>query len=139
MLETLMKKLLNRETITYLIAGVLTTILNIVVFKGCNLIGIQYLISNVIAWVVAVIFAFVVNKTLVFASRSWAGATVFRELWQFVSARLLSGVLETAALVLFVQVLGFDSDAVKIIAGILVILANYALSKWVIFRKKPLG
>ena len=62
MLETLIKKLLNRETITYLIVGVLTTILNIVVFKGCNLMGFQYLISNVIAWIVAVIFAFVVNK-----------------------------------------------------------------------------
>lgn len=137
-----MKQRLGRygELLSYGFWGAATTLVNYAVYFSCEkLLHWNILTSNVLAWAVSVAFAFVVNKTLVFASRSWAGATVFRELWQFVSARLLSGVLETAALVLFVQVLGFDSDAVKIIAGILVILANYALSKWVIFRKKPLG
>ena len=137
-----MKQRLGRcgGLLSYGFWGAATTLVNYAVYFSCEkLLHWNILTSNVLAWAVSVAFAFVVNKTLVFASRSWAGATVFRELWQFVSARLLSGVLETAALVLFVQVLGFDSDAVKIIAGILVILANYALSKWVIFRKKPLG
>ena len=80
-------------------------------------------------------FAFVVNKLFVFASKSWADRTVASELWKFVSSRIMSGVLETGILFLFVSVLRLPDGPVKIAAGVLVIILNYAVSKWFIFKK----
>ncbi len=136
MLESLMKKLLNRETVTYLVAGVLTTILNIVVFKGCNLIGIQYLISNVIAWVVAVIFAFVVNKLYVFQSKSWEGAVVQKEFAAFISCRLLSLAFDMAFMVITVSYLQMNEDLAKILSNFFVVVMNYVASKLFIFKNQ---
>ena len=136
MLESLMKKLLNRETVTYLVAGVLTTILNIVVFKGCNLIGIQYLISNVIAWVVAVIFAFVVNKLYVFQSKSCEGAVVQKEFAAFISCRLLSLAFDMAFMVITVSYLQMNEDLAKILSNFFVVVMNYVASKLFIFKNQ---
>ena len=136
MLETLMKKLLNRETITYLIAGVLTTILNIVVFKGCNLIGIQYLVSNVIAWVVAVIFAFMVNKLYVFQSKSWVGAVVRKEFAAFISCRLLSLAFDMAFMLITVSYFHMNEDLATILSNFFVVVMNYVASKMFIFKDK---
>lgn len=136
MLESLMKKLLNRETITYLIAGVLTTILNIVVFKGCNLIGIQYLVSNVIAWVVAVLFAFVVNKLYVFQSKSWAYGIVRKEFVAFISCRLLSLAFDMAFMLITVSYFHMNEDLAKILSNFFVVVMNYVASKLFIFKNK---
>ena len=125
-----------RELVSYVFWGGMTTVVNYAVYFLCtDVFQIHYLISNVIAWSVAVAFAFLVNKWLVFQSKSWARSTVFRELWQFLSARILSGVLETGILWLFVDLLRFSDALVKIAASILVVILNYALSKWIIFRK----
>lgn len=125
-----------RELISYIFWGGMTTAVNYAAYFLCtDLLHIHYLISNVIAWTAAVAFAFLVNKLLVFQSKSWARATVFRELWQFVSARLLSGVLETGILWIFVDLLHFSDGLVKIAASVLVVILNYALSKWIIFKK----
>ena len=133
-----MKKLLkkHKELISYVFWGAATTAVNYCVYFLCTqLLQIQYLISNVLSWVAAVAFAFVVNKLFVFASKSWKAGTVLPELWKFVSARILSGVMETGILLLFVELLKLPDGPVKIAAGVLVILLNYAVSKWLIFKK----
>ncbi len=133
-----MKRLFLRyqELISYVFWGGMTTVVNYAAYFLCtDVFHIHYLASNVIAWAAAVAFAFLVNKLLVFQSKSWARSTVFRELWQFLSARILSGVLETAVLWIFVDFLHFSDDFVKIAASVLVVVLNYALSKWIIFRK----
>ena len=133
-----MKKLLkkHKELISYVFWGAATTAVNYCVYFLCTqLLQIQYLISNVLSWVAAVAFAFVVNKLFVFASKSWKAGTVLPELWKFVSARILSGVMETGILFLFVELLKLPDGPVKIAAGVLVILLNYAVSKWLIFKK----
>ena len=135
-----MRKLLARyrELIAYGFWGVMTTLVNYAVYFLCTrLLGAGLLTGNILAWIVSVAFAFVVNKLLVFASRR--RDTVLRELWQFVSARLLSGVLETLLLTVFVRMLHYPDGPVKVVAGVLVILINYVLSKWIIFRKPPGG
>lgn len=126
-----------KELIVYVIFGVLTTVVNYVVyFALVDLLHVNYLISNGIAWVVAVIFAFLTNKVYVFNSKSWGVKTLLREGILFAGARVLSGVMETAMLYVFVEHMRFDNGIVKIVAGILVIIINYVLSKLVIFRKK---
>ena len=127
----------HRSIIDYLFWGVMSTLVNYAAYFLCRLcFGIDYLASNVIAWAVAVIFAFVVNKVFVFRSLDWSAKVAFRECWQFVAARLFSGVLETAILKVFVDWLGMSDAIVKIFSNIVVVIVNYVLSKLVIFRKK---
>lgn len=133
-----MRKLLAqyRELLSYVFWGAATTLVNYGVYFLCTRpLRADPILSNGAAWAVSVAFAFVVNKLLVFASASWEARTALRELGQFVSARVLSGALETLALYLFVNVLGFDDGPVKLLAGVGVIVFNYVVSKLVIFRK----
>ncbi|MFR4351223.1 MAG: GtrA family protein [Roseburia sp.] len=126
-----------RELIGYGFWGVMTTLVNYVIYFACTkLAGIDYLVSNGVAWGVAVIFAFLVNKVLVFHSMDHSARTLIWEFGSFVSARVLSGALETGMLALFVGILHFSDSVIKIAAGILVIIINYFLSKMLIFRKR---
>lgn len=126
-----------RELISYAFWGVMTTLVNYVVYFICTkAIGIDYLIANVIAWFVAVVFAFWVNKVYVFQSYQKDAKTMVREFGTFVSARILSGVLETGMLALFVETMHFNDSVIKIIASVLVVIINYVLSKLIIFKKQ---
>lgn len=133
-----MRKLLSRyrELISYGFWGVATTLVNYGMYLLCTRpLKLDLLPAQGIAWAVSVAFAFVVNKLLVFRSTSWSRETALREAWQFVSARILSGLVETALLWVFVRMLRFDDRIVKLAANVVVILMNYVLSKLIIFRK----
>ena len=126
-----------REVISYIFWGVMTTLVNYVVYFICTkALGSEYLISNVIAWFLSVLFAFWVNKVYVFHSYEKDVKTMVREFGTFVSARVLSGVLETGMLALFVETMHFNDSVVKIAASVLVVIINYVLSKLIIFRKQ---
>ena len=103
-----LKKLLNRETILYIVFGVATTAVNYVVFHFLyNVLWHQNhsLTANAAAFVAAVIFAFVVNKLFVFESRSWSPQTLKREIPSFLAARIGSFGIEEAGLFLAEKVL----------------------------------
>ena len=121
-----------RQQIDYLFWGVATTAVNYAVYflltRLCNL-GIVS--ANVIAWAIAVIFAFVVNRALVFHGNG----SLFLEFLLFTGGRIFSGALETGILWLFVDMLLFPDQIVKIIASVIVVILNYIFSKF-IFRKK---
>lgn len=127
-----------REVISYLFWGVMTTLVNYVTYFVCRkILGTEnYLLCNAIAWTVAVVFAFVVNKLFVFQSNSWEGKLVFHEAWQFLSARIFSGVLDMALMWFFVDKIGINDTIVKIISNVVVVVLNYVFSKLIIFRKK---
>ena len=65
-LFSVLDKLVNRETIAYVIAGALTTIVNFISYEGLYRLGLQNLTANAWAWVIAVSFAYIVNKRNVF-------------------------------------------------------------------------
>ena len=75
-----------------------------------------------------------VNKVFVFGARDWSRKRLFKEIWQFAAARMISGVAETGMLWVLVDVMGYRDSVIKIIAGVLVIAVNYVFSKWVVFR-----
>ena len=126
----------HRELISYVFWGVMTTAVNYVTYllltKGFH---VYYLTSNVIAWTVSVLFAYFVNKLFVFQSRDWAWRVALRELWQMVASRLFSLGLEMAVMWCFVDLLRCPHLAVKLAANVVVVIVNYVLSKWIIFRK----
>ena len=133
-----MKKLLEKykDVLLYLIFGVLTTIVNYLVYLPCyNLLGWSAGVSNVLAWVIAVAFAFLTNKPFVFKSHDWKWPTVGPELSKFVGCRIGSGVLETAILLFCVDFLGWNGNVWKLVTAVLVIVLNYIGSKFLVFKK----
>ena len=177
--QSLSKNILNRETILYLIFGVLTTVLSIVVFWGTQklfvLIGWQgivhifddsknyaYLDANTIAWIIAVVFAFVTNKLIVFESKSWNKKVAGREFLSFTAARLVSFGVDQLMMFLLVSVVAIDvwasdillriwdvpmtqkliefmeeySFIAKCIVQFIIVVLNYVFSKLFIFSKK---
>ncbi len=126
-----------REPIVYLVFGVLTTAVNYIVYLPCyNLWGVNASISNIIAWVAAVAFAFVTNKPFVFGSFDWSAKVVVPELTKFVGTRIGSGALETAILFVTVDLAGMSGNLWKLLTSVLVVILNYIGSKFLVFRKK---
>lgn len=137
----LIKKFLNKETISYLIFGVLTTIINIVVFGISEDFLMPFmsdtaaaLTANVIAWVLSVAFAFITNKLFVFESKSMSVKVIIKELYSFVIARLLSLAFDEAFMMVAIKFM--DSMLAKIISNVFVVIINYVLSKFFIFKNK---
>lgn len=125
----------NRETLNYAIAGILTTIVNFVSYHIlCNVIGIANLISNIIAWVLAVTFAYIVNKFIVFLSKSNDRKEEAIKITKFYSARLVSLGVEELGLYIFVDRLLYPNLYVKAGLAVLVIVINYIFSKKFIFK-----
>lgn len=124
------------DILAYLFFGVLTTAVNYIVYLPCyNLMHFSAAVSNVIAWVVAVAFAYLTNKPFVFKSHDWSAKTVVPELTKFVTCRIGSGVMETAIIFLTVDLLHWNGNVMKLITSVLVVILNYVASKLVVFRK----
>ena len=122
-----------KEIIMYLIFGILTTVVNIVVyFIASNVLNINYLISNATAWFLSVLFAYVTNKLYVFEISS---KEFIKEIVAFFSSRLATGILDMFLMWLFVTVASLNDVVVKIFVNILVIIMNYIFSKLFVFRK----
>lgn len=124
------------DMVSYLFFGVLTTVVNYLVYLPLyNLLGISAAVSNIIAWVAAVAFAYVTNKPFVFKSHDWSMKTVLPELGKFVGCRAVSGAMETALVFLTVDVWGWDGNIWKLIISVVVVILNYVSSKLLVFRK----
>lgn len=125
-----------KDVLLYLFFGALTTLVNFLVYAPlyywCDC---SATISNSIAWIVAVAFAYLTNKPFVFKSNDWAAKTVFPELGKFVGCRIGTGLFETAFLAITVDVLAWNGLVMKIIASIVVVILNYLASKLLVFAK----
>ncbi|MBS0957623.1 GtrA family protein [Leuconostoc pseudomesenteroides] len=133
------KKLLvqYQVAILYLVFGVLTTIVNIVVFALCYKVWhVDYSFSYVVAWFWAVLFAYLTNRKWVFHSTATNVKSVINEIWQFIVARIVTALLGYAILSFGVVVLKQDAQIWNVIQNIFVIVTNFVLSKLVIFKKK---
>ena len=125
------------DIVSYLFFGVCTTIVNYIIYLPCyNLLGMSATVSNMIAWVVAVAFAYLTNKPFVFKSNDWSRQTVIPELAKFVGCRIGSGAAETVILLVAVDILGWNGNIWKLITQIMVVILNYIGSKLLVFKKK---
>ena len=123
--------------ILYVVFGAMATFVNMAAYYFCyNLLGIPNVPSVIIAWVLAVIFAFFTNKLWVFESKSMAPEVLKHEIPAFFGARLLTGLLDIGIMYLAVDVLHWNATLWKLISNVIVIILNYLASKLVIFRKK---
>lgn len=129
-------RILNRETVSYVVFGVLTTLVNIVTYLFFyNVLQIHNLISNAIAWVVAVLFAYAVNKLFVFHSHNADMRGALREFGLFIAARLFSFGVDELGMLLMVNVAHLNGGLSKLLINIVVMVMNYFFSKWIIFNR----
>ncbi len=151
-IRTLYKK--YKELLVYGLFGVLTTLINLLSFYGLSLMANRgenaYLYINAVAWLVAVVFAYITNKWFVFRSRRWSIKVISKEIPAFFGARIFSFLIEEIGLWAFVEFLGFQGVittvwgmqitgelVAKLLLALIVIILNYFFSKFVIFRQKP--
>ena len=134
-----MKKLYlkYKEMILYVVFGVLTTAINYgSYFIFAHPLHLSVITSNIIAWLLSVLFAFVTNKLLVFESKNMSLAVVMKELLLFIACRLFSGALDTGIMYVFVDLLHYSDLIIKILSNVIVIVLNYVFSKLLIFTRK---
>ena len=123
---------LDRELILYVVFGAFTFFVNLIsYFFFANLLGINYLISNGIAWFLSVLFAYITNRIWVFESKS---PNILKEMSLFFGGRIFSGVVDMILMYTFIDLLAFDSSMTKIIVQVIVIILNYIFSKLIVFK-----
>lgn len=129
-----------KNILAYIIFGVCTTLVNIVSYwVCCEMIGIPNIPAVIIAWILAVSFAFFTNKLWVFESKSLRKSILFYELVTFCTCRLMTGVIDVVVMYLAVDLLSLNPVAWKAIANLLIILTNFIASKYFIFIHKNKG
>lgn len=123
--------------LVYLFFGVLTTLVNYLVFFPLyNWLHFSATVSNIIAWAVAVLFAFLTNKPFVFKSYDWSAKTILSEAGKFIGCRIGSGVLETVVVWLMVDILLLNGNWTKIGVSFFVVVLNYISSKLFVFKSE---
>ena len=125
-----------KEVINYLFFGGCTFLVSIITFYIFNkILLLNEHVANVISWILAVSFAYITNKLCVFYSKTNNNKELLKEIGSFISARILTLVIEEIILFIGINMLKLDAMFIKILAQIIVIASNYILSKLFIFKK----
>ena len=123
--------------ISYLFFGVVTTVVNMVIYYICyHGWGLNSDLATVIAWVIAVLTAFLTNKPFVFGSHDWSPKVLLPEAGSFFGCRLGSGVVELVLMHVTVEMLGLPGMLMRLLVNVIVVILNYVASKLLVFRKK---
>ncbi len=132
-----MKKVLikYKHFILYTVFGALTTLVNIASYwLFAHLLRLGVMPSTILAWILAVAFAYITNRRFVFDSKTNDTAGVIKEIFSFFSLRLATGIFDWLSMFIFVDLLHFNDIAIKFAANIVVIVLNYIFGKLVIFK-----
>lgn len=134
-LDTLLKKVLTKEVIFYAIFGLLTTAINLLVFYLLTLINFDENLSNIIAIILAVLFAYFTNRTIVFNSSAITIREKLKEFYKFIIGRIFTMIVEATGFYLLFNIIGVQRFISKLIITVLVIILNFFISKFFAFRK----
>lgn len=124
---------IDRELILYVVFGFFTFVVNFVTYFIFVGLGLNYLIANALAWFFSVLFAYITNRKWVFESKS---PDILKEMSLFFGGRIFSGVVDTALMYLFIDVLVLGDFISKTVVQIIVIILNYIFSKLIVFTEK---
>lgn len=134
-LQELIKK--YKDVIPYLFFGVCTTLVNVAAYWVCaHPLKLNTMASTIVAWILAVLFAYVTNRKWVFHSEANTTSEILKEIISFFGCRLATGVVDWACMFVFVELLAWNDVIIKFAANVLVIILNYVASKLLIFKKK---
>ncbi len=151
------------ELLRYLIAGGLTTLLSMVIHYGlCFLLAekealadgnllawvidcinratpAQMSVASAVSWVISVLFAFWINRVMVFQVEKASAGKVLTELLQFAGSRIVSFLVFEQGMMLGLKAIGVSNIVNRIIVLVFVMVFNYVASKFWIFRKPASG
>ena len=135
-IKTLLEKIkANKEFRLYLLWGIISTIINICLFKLLTMFGVRYHVANIISLVFVRIFCYLTNKYFVFHSKTQGILDLLKEIVSFFLARMATFLLDYFGLILLVEIVGLDSFISKLITSAVVIVCNYIFSKMFVFNK----
>ena len=127
------------EIVRYLIVGMLTTIVSLGAYYGCVFTflnprsALQLQLANIISWIAAVTFAYVMSRIYVFQSKQ---KNIMQEIISFYSARLLTLFMDMAIMFLMVTLCGTNDKLAKLVVQVVITVANYVFSKIFVFREE---
>lgn len=128
-----------KELINYLIVGVLTTVVSLGTYYASVLTildpqsAIQLQIANILSWIAAVTFAYFTNRKYVFESTN---SNMLKEAFKFYTSRLSTLVMDMVIMFVGVTMLGFSDKIMKLVVQVVVTVANYVISKFLVFKKE---
>ena len=126
-----------KDLIPYTVFGILTTLVNIVSYwVFAHLFLLPVMASTVIAWILAVFFAYITNRKWVFHSKAVESKAIIKEMSSFFICRLATGFIDWACMFIFVDLLHLNDIVIKVLANIIVVVLNYLGSKFVIFKRR---
>jgi len=124
------------EIILYLIVGATTMMISVGSYAFLSkILHFHYQICNVLSWIIAVTCAYILNKIVVFKSKTKTKKELIKEIYEFVKYRIISLLGELLFMYLFVSVIHINDLIAKVIVQVLVVIANYIFSKLFIFKK----
>lgn len=130
------KKYYNKETILYLVFGILTTLIDWITYAVFRHMDIDYKIATILSQLIAIIFAYISNKLWVFNSLNFRPLYLLKEFSSFISCRLITSFLTYLGMILMVDGIGIRNDMLcKVMVSIISLIMNYLFSKFLIFRK----
>ena len=122
-----------KDIFPYAFFGVCTTAVNVVSYwLFADILKFSVMQSTVIAWTLAVLFAYVTNRIFVFSSDN---KNIFKEIVSFFSSRIATLLLEMVIMFIFVTKLNLNVFIFTIVTQVLVIVLNYVFSKIFVFKK----
>lgn len=125
-----------QAVIAYLFFGVMTTIINIMVYTFCyTYLNWTNMLSNLIAWILAVLVAYITNKIWVFRSVEKKLDILLYELFTFFLCRIATGVVDIVFMYITVDIIRFNALVMKFNSNVIVVILNFIASKFLVFKK----
>ena len=130
----MLSKVINKETILYTVFGILTSVLNVLLFQILLFLNFEYKVSNLISLVVVKITAYICNKNFVFKSKCTNLVSLYKEIFRFIIARGSTVLIDFFGLIIMVDFINFSKLPSKIFITILVVVLNYIIGKKHVFK-----
>lgn len=124
-----------KEIVRYIIVGGCTTLFNLIVFTVlCKFLLMDVNISNIISVILSIVFAYITNKIFVFESHTHSFKELYLECSKFISARLLTMIIEVGGVFVLYNIIGQDELIAKLETQVIVLIGNYLISKFFVFK-----
>lgn len=135
MISNILQKVINNETVRYVVSGIFTMAIGVGVYQGFLLLGFDYKISNLISLVAGKMSAYICNKFFVFKVRNTSFSEWIKEFLRFIFARGATLFIDYFGLIFLVEVVEFNKIYSKYAIVTIVLILNYILGKLIVFRK----
>lgn len=127
-----------KEGINYLIFGGVVTVVNFIVYYIMSkIVNMDKIPSNIVAFVISVIVAYITNKKYVFESKTTGFKEVMKEFTSFMSSRIATGILcDIIIFGVMAEIIGINDIISKIVSQVVVVISNYVIGKYFVFSDK---